>query len=152
MKFSIIFLLTVLSSILHAAEKIPLADFLIGIRHQLHSIENSDGDKTVPALIKNVHVEMHVIVEKGQDGNTAYYVLEGMVENKDLVTQKLSLDLDLQHNASRKDNNKGYRSYTTRRKDYTYGPDSYPQSGQYPYHPNQYLPDIYPVIMFDKER
>ena len=152
MKFSIIFLLTALSLISHAAEKIPLADFLNGIRHQLHSIENSGGNQSMPAMIKNVHIDMHVIAEKDKDGNTAYYVLEGMVDNKGLVTQKLSLDLDLQHNASRIGNNKGYRSYSTRKRDYTYGPDMYRQPGQYPYHPNQYMPDIYPVITLDKAR
>jgi len=141
----------VLSSISHAAEKIPLADFLSGIRHQLHSIENPGANQSAPAMIKNVHIDLHVIAEKDKDGNTAFYVLEGMVDKKDLVTQKLSLDLELRHTASSKGNDEAYRSYSTRRRDYTYGPDRYRQSGQYPYHPNQYMPDIYPVITLDKE-
>jgi len=145
-------LLIVLSSISHAAEKLPLADFLDGIRHQLHSLENPGGDRSAPALIKNIHIDLHVIAEKDKDGNTAYYVLEGMVDKKDVVTQKLSLDLELQQSASSKGNNTGYRSYSTRKRDYTYGSDRYRQSGQYPYHPNRYMPDIYPVILYDKER
>ena len=152
MKLSIIVLLTGLSTISHAAEKILLSDFLNGIRHQLLSIENQAGDQSTPAIIKNVHVEMHVIAEKNQQGKTAYYVLEGMVDKKDVVTQKISLDLELQHSASRRSNDSAYKSYSTRKKDYTYGPDRYRPSGQYPYHPNPYMPDIYPVIMLDKER
>ena len=152
MRSSIIFLLTVLNSISHAAEKIPLTDFLSGIRHQLHSIEQIDNAQTAPAIIKNVHIDLHVIAEKDGDGSIKYYVLEGMVDNKDLVTQKISLDLELKYNASGKDNDTGYRSYSTRKKDYSYGPGSYRQSGRYPYHPNHYMPDIYPVIPFDQER
>lgn len=152
MKISIIVLLTGLSTISHAAEKILLTDFLDGIRHQLLSMENQAGGQSTPAIIKNVHVEMHVIAEKNQQGNTAYYVLEGMVDKKDVVTQKISLDLALQHSTSRRGNDGAYKSYSTRKKDYTYGPDRYRPSGQYPYPPDPYMPDIYPVIMFDKER
>ena len=152
MKLFIIVLLTGLSTISHAAEKILLSDFLNGIRHQLLSIENQAGDQSTSAIIKNVHVDMHVIAEKDQHGKTAYYVLEGMVDNKDVVTQKISLDLELQHGTSRRGNDSAYKSYSTRKRDYTYGPDRYRPSGQYPYHPNQYMPNIYPVITFDKER
>jgi len=152
MKLSIIVLLTGLSTTSHATEKILLSDFLNGIRHQLLSIENQAGDQSMPAIIKNVHVDMHVIAEKDQAGNTAYYVLEGMVDSKDVVTQKLSLDLEIQHSTSRRGNDSAYKSYSTRKKDYTYRPDMYRQPGQYPYHPNQYMPNIYPVITFDKER
>ncbi len=152
MKLSIIVLLTALSTISHAAEKIQLSDFLNGIRHQLLSLENQAGDQSRPAIIKNVHVEMHVIAEKNQQGKTAYYVLEGMVDKKDVVTQRITLDLELQHSTSRRGNDSAYKSYSTRKKDYTYGPDRNRPSGQYPYHPNQTMPDIYPVIMFDKER
>ena len=153
MKLLIIVLLTGLSAISHAAEKLLLSDFLNGIRHQLLSIENQAADQSTPAIIKNVHVEMHVIAEKDQQGKTAYYVLEGMVDKKDVVTQKISLDLALQRSTSRRGNNSAYKSYSTRKKDYyTYGPDRYPPSGQHPYPPNRYTPDIYPVIMFDKDR
>jgi hypothetical protein len=152
MKLLIIVLLTGLSTISHAAEKLLLSDFLNGIRHQLLSIENQAADLSTTANIKNVHVEMHVIAEKDQQGKTAYYVLEGMVDKKDVVTQKISLDLALQRSTSRRGNNSAYRSYSTRKKDYTYGPDRYPPSGQHPYPPNRYMPDIYPVIMFDKDR
>lgn len=151
MKFSIIFLLIVLSSVLHAAERIPLADYLKGIHHQLHSIENPGSDQPMTAMIKNVHIDMHVVAEKDKDGKTAYYVLEGMVDSKGLVTQKISLDLELQHNAFWKGKGKGYRSYSTRKKDYSYGRDMYRQPGQSSYHPNQYMPNIYPVITFDKQ-
>ena len=152
MKLLIIVLLTGLGSISHAAEKLLLSDFLNGIRHQLLSIENQAGDQSTPAIIKNVHVEMHVIAENDQQGKTAYYVLEGMVDKKDVVTQKISLDLELQHNTSRRGNSSAYKSYSTRKKDYTYGPGRYPPSGQHPYPPHRYMPDIYPVIMFDKDR
>lgn len=152
MKLFIIVLLTGLSTISHAAEKLLLSDFLNGIRQQLHSIEHQTGNRLAPAMIKNVHVEMHVIAEKDQHGNTAYYVLEGTVDKKEVVTQKISLDLELQHSASRRGNDSAYKSYSTRKKDYTYGPGRYRPSGQFPYNPNQYMPDIYPVILFDKER
>jgi hypothetical protein len=152
MKLAIIVLLTGLSTISHAAEKILLTDFLNGIRHQLLGMENRAGDQSTRTIIKNVHVEMHVIAEKNQQGKTAYYVLEGMVDKKDVVTQKLSLDLELQHSTSRRGHDSAYKSYSTRKKDYTYGPDRYRSSGQYPYPPDPYMPDIYPVIMFDKER
>jgi len=151
MRLSIFFLLAVLSSTLHAADKIPLTEFLNGIRHQLHSIENPRSEQSAPVIIKNVHVEMHVIAEKDRDGNTAYYVIEGMADEKDLVTQKLSLNLELQHKASMMGNDSRRRSYSTRTKDHTYGPETYRQSGRHPYHPNRYMPDIYPVITLDKE-
>jgi hypothetical protein len=152
MKLAIIVLLTGLSTISHAAEKILLSDFLNGIRHQLLSIENQAGDQSTRTIIKNVHVEMHVIAEKNQQGETAYYVLEGIVDNKDVVTQRISLDLEFRNSTSRRGNDSAYKSYSTRKKDYTYGPDRYRSSGHYPYHPDPYMPDIYPVIMFDKER
>ena len=151
MKFPIIILLTVLSPVLHAAEKIPLADYLGGIRQQLHSIEEPGSDQPVAAMIKNVHIDMHVVAERDKDGNTAYYVLEGMVDSKGLVTQKLSLDLEFQHDVYSRGYDRGYRSYSTRMKDYTHAADMYRQSGQYPYYPNQYMPRIYPVITLDKE-
>ena len=89
MKLAIIVLLTGLSTISHAAEKILLTDFLNGIRHQLLGMENRAGDQSTRTIIKNVHVEMHVIAEKNQQGKTAYYVLEGMVDKKDVVTQRI---------------------------------------------------------------
>ena len=144
-------LLTVLSPISNAAEKLPLTDFVEGIRHQLHSIQQSGRDQSVPAMIKNVHVELHVITEKDQDGKTAYYVIEGMVEKKDLVTQKLSFDLELQAYAAVKDDDRAYRSYSTRRKDYRYGTKRFRPPRQYPNRPDQYMPDIYPVILFNKD-
>jgi len=151
-----IILLMSLSSISNAAEKLPLADFLQellqDIRHQLHSIEQQSGDQSAPAIIKNVHVEMQVIAEKDQAGNIAYYVLAGKVDEQAVVTQKLSFDLELQHNAAVKSSDTGYRTYSTRNRDYTYRPDGYRPSTQYPYHPDQYMPNIHPVILYDKQR
>lgn len=147
MRLIFILLLTGLSTVSLAAEKLPLADFLQAIRHQLYDIQRQTGAQSAPALITNVHVEVQVIAEKDQTGNTAYYVLEGMLENKDIVTQKLSFDLELANNATVKARETGYRSYSTRRKEYPYAADRYRQSRQYPYHPDQYMPDIYPIIM-----
>jgi hypothetical protein len=136
----------------HAADKLPLVDFLRDVRHQLHSIEQQSDDRSLPVMIKNVHVEMHVVAEKDQQGKTSYYVLEGMQDKKNIITQKISFDLELQHNISATRHDTRYKSYSTRKKDYIYGPDNYRPAREYPYRPEQHMPDIYPVILYDKER
>lgn len=151
MRFPVIILLTVLNPALHAAEKIPLTEFLNGIRHQLYSIDNPGIDSSSSMIIKNVHIDMQVIAEKDEDGNTAYYVLEGMADDNKFVTQTLSLDLELQHHASMMSNHSKRRTYSTRTKDDTYRPDAYQQPAQYPCPPAPYMPDIYPLIMLDKQ-
>jgi hypothetical protein len=93
-----------------------------------------------------------VIAEKDQQGKTLYYVLEGMQDKKDFITQKLSFDLELQHGYSAVNNDKRYRTYTTRKKDYPYGPNNYRPARPYPYRPEHYMPDVYPIILYNKEQ
>jgi len=147
-----IILLMSLSSVSSAAEKLSLAEFLQDIRHQLSSIEQQAFDKTARSMIKRVHVEVHVIAEKDPAGNTAYYVPAGVVDKQNVVTQKLSFDLELQQSVAVTGSNMGYRSYSTRSRGGTYRPDRYRPPRSYPYHPDQYMPDIHPVILFDKKR
>lgn len=152
MRLSSIILLTSVSTSVHAADKLPLGDFLRDIRQQLHSIAQPTDDQPMPVTIKNVHVEMHVVAEKDQQGKTSYYVLEGVQDMKNVITQKISVDLELQHNNAVMRHDMRYSSYSTRKKDYIYGPDNYRPARQYPYRPEQYMPDIYPVILYNKER
>lgn len=152
MRLYAIILLSALSTVSRAAGKLPLTDYLRDLRQQLQDIEQQAGDRSASAIIKNIHVEMHVIAEKDQQGNTVFYVLEGTVDKKDINTQRISFDLELQGNIATSSNNTGFRTYSTRKQNYTYGPHRYPFSRQYPYHPDQYAPDIYPVILYNNER
>ncbi len=152
MRLSVIILLTVLSTPSHAVEKLSLTEFLRDLRQQLYNIEQQAGDQSGSAIIKNIHVEMNVIAEKDQQGNTVFYVLKGMVDKKDVNTQRISFDLELQGNIAASSNTSGYRTYSTRKQDYIYRPDRYPSPRPYPYPPNQYTPDIYPVILYNNER
>ena len=145
-------LLICMGTRIQAAEKLPVEEFLHDVRHQLRSIEQQTDDRSMPALVRRVHVEMHVIAEKDQQGKTAYYVLQGIQDRRNVITQKLSFDIELRHPVPAADNDKRYRSYSTRRKEYVYGPDSYRPSRQYPYRPDYYMPDIYPVILYNNEQ
>ena len=149
MRLILTLLLTCLNTTVLGAEKILVADFLRDIRDQFHRIQVRDDNHPEPAFIRNVHVEMHVIAEKDDNGKTAYYVLEGQVDSKDVITQKLSFDLELLPAQSMKNRDPRHRSYSTRPRDYSYGPDSYRQR-QYPYYPDQYMPEVNPVILFNK--
>lgn len=152
MKLSVIFLLICTSTIVHAADKLPLGDFLRDVRNQLRNIGQQTDDGSMPVIIKNIHVDMHVIAEKNQQGQTLYYVLEGMQDKSNVITQKISFDLELRHDYSAANNDKRYRTYSTRKKDYRYGPDNYRPARPYPYRPEHYLPDLYPVILYGKEQ
>jgi hypothetical protein len=136
----------------HAADNLPLTEFLRDLRYQLQTIEQPSDDQSVPIMIKNVHVEMHVIADKDEQGKTAYYVVEGLPEKNDVVTQKISFDLELHANVDSSDRGWRYRTYSTRRNDNAYRQQVYGPGRQYPYPPEHYMPSIYPVILYDKER
>jgi len=136
----------------HAADKLPLKEFLRDLRYQLQTIEQPSDDPSVPVVIKNVHVEMHVIADKDEQGKTAYYVVEGLPEKNDVVTQKLSFDLELHDDVDSTRQGKRYRTYSTRGDDNAYRQRGYGTGRPYRYPPEYYMPDIYPVILYDKER
>jgi hypothetical protein len=140
------------SAAVEAAEKLPLMDFLRDVRHQLLSFEQQSGEHSVPAMIKNVHVEMHVIVDKDDQGRTAYYVMEGLPDKNDVVTQKISFDLELHTNVDSTRQGKRQRMYSTRRGDNAYRQRGYDSGRQHHYPPEYYMPDIHPVILYDRER
>ena len=148
MRSSVFFLFAVLGFGVHAAEKIPLDIFLSDIRAQLYMIAEPGDQEPVQAVISNVHVEMNVVVEKDQQGRPRYFVLEGVLANKDVVTQRISFDMELLQNASIRSGHSGSRRYSTRRSDRPPGPGRYRPAAQYP-PPGQYMPDIYPVILHD---
>ncbi len=152
MKSSVYILLITLSPAPVAAEKIPLKAFLSDMRYQLYAMTQADNQQAAQAAIKNIHVEMNVVVEKDPQGRPVYYVLDGIVDKKDVVTQTISFDMELKHNATAKTGDSGRRVYSTRKRDYPYGPDRYPPPSQYPAYPGRYMPDIYPVILFDKHQ
>ena len=137
---------------IQAAETLPLTDFLRDLRDQLLSLEQQTGEHPVPAVIKNVHVEMHVIAETDEQGRTAYFVLTGLPEKKEVVTQKLSFDLELHSNAGSTRQGKRYRRYSTRPNDNAYRQREYGSGRHRHYPPEHYMPDIYPVILYGKER
>ena len=145
----------VLSAILgfgvHAAEKIPLDVFLNDIRTQLYMIAEPGDQERVQAGTSNIHVQMNVVVEKDRQGRPRYFVLDGVLANKDVVTQRISFDMELLRNASTGSGHSGSRLYSTRRGDYPHGAGRYPPSAQYP-PPGQYMPDIYPVILHGGRR
>ena len=152
MRSTIIILLTVWSSFSYADEKLTLADFMKDIRHQFVILEAQGDDQPTQLTIKNIHVEMNVIAEKTPDGNTEFYVIEGMVDKKNIVTQKLSFDVELTTNASSQHANKGYKSYSTPQPYYDprYNRSLPGRSG--PYYNHQYMPDIHPVILLNEGR
>lgn len=152
MKSTIIILLTVWSSFSYAAEKLTLADFMKDIRRQLIILETQGDDQSAQLTIKNIHVEMNVIAEKTPDGNTEFYVIEGMVDNKNVVTQKLSFDVELTTNASSQRVNKRYKSYSTQKNYYDPRYNRSLPGRSRPYYNHQYMPDIHPVILFNEGR
>ena len=135
-----------------ATEKLPLMDFLHDVRDQLLSFEQQSGVYPVPAMIKNVHVEMHVIADKDEQGRTAYYVIEGLPEKNDVVTQKISFDLELDRSLDSSRLGKRYRRYSTRTNENAYRQRGYGSGRPQHYPPEHYMPDIYPVILYDKNR
>ena len=146
-----LFLIT-LSPISVAAEKIPLNTFLNDLRYQLYAGARGDSQEPLQTVVKNVHVEINVVVEKDPQGRPVYYVLDGVIDRKDVVTQKISFDMVLQNKSSANTGHSGSRVYSTRRREVPYGAGRYPPSGQYPAYPGPYMPDIYPVILFDRHR
>ena len=135
-----------------AAEKLPLMEFLHDVREQLLSFEQQSGDYPVPAMIKNVHVEMHVIADKDERGRTTYYVIEGLPDKNDVVTQKISFDLELEGRFDSSRLSKRYRRYSTRTNENASPQRRYDSGRPHYYPPEYYMPDIYPVILYDKNR
>jgi len=152
MRVTTIVLLIGLTTAVQAADKLPMMDFLRDVRQQLLSFEQQSGEYPVPAMIKNVHVEMHVIADKDEQGRTAYYVVEGLPEKNDVVTQKISFDLELHTNIGTTHQGKRYRTYSTRSNNNAYRPRGYESGQPYTYPPEHYMPDIYPVILYDRHR
>ncbi len=154
MRASITVLLVAFGTISHAADKILLSDFLDDIRHQLYNIGNAGNERPVPMTVKSIHVEMNVIAEKDQQGNTVFYVIEGMANKKDLITQKLSFDVEIPTDAAAGLNQHGNRTYSTRSLFYQYGTDRYrPYRRRHdPYYNDRYFPDISPVILYNQKR
>lgn len=152
MRSIIIILLTVWSSLLYAAEKLTLADFMNDIRQQLIILERQGDDQPAQIIIKNIHVEMDVIAEKNPDGNTEFYVIEGMVDKKNVVTQKLSFDVELTTNVTSQRVGKRYKSYSTQKNYYDPGYNRLLPGRSRPYYNHQYLPDIHPVILLNEGR
>ena len=135
-----------------AAEKLPLMEFLRDVREQLISFEQQSGEYPVPATIKNVHVEMHVIADKDEQGRTTYYVIEGLADKNDVVTQKISLDLELHTKVDSTHPGKRHRTYSTRNNNSAYRQRGYDSGRPYYYPPEHYMLDIYPVILYDNKR
>lgn len=152
MRVTTIVLLIGLNTAVQAADKLPMMDFLRDVRQQLLGFEQQSGEYPATAMIKNVHVEMHVIADKDEQGRTAYYVVEGLPENKDVVTQKIFFDLELHTNIDSTRQGKRYRTYSTRRHDNAHRQRGYESGRPYTYPPEHYMPDIYPVILYDRHR
>lgn len=145
-------LLITLSPVSVAAEKIPLNTFLNDLHYQLYATTRVGSQEPLQTVVKNIHVEMNVVVEKDPQGRPVYYVLDGLNDKNDLVTQKISFDMELQNKSSANTGHSGSRVYSTRRREDPYGAGRYPPAGQYPAYPGPYMPDIYPVILFDKHQ
>jgi hypothetical protein len=152
MRVTTLILLVGLSTAVQATDKLPMMEFLHDVHQQLISFEQQSGEHPVPAMIKNVHVEMHVITDKDEQGRTAYYVVEGLPEKNDVVTQKISFDLELHTTIDSTRQGKRYRTYSTRTNDNAYRQRGYESGRPYRYPPEHYMPDIYPVILYDKNR
>ena len=150
MRSSVFLLSAILGFGVHAAERIPLDVFLNDIRAQLYRVAEQGDQEPVRAVISSVHVEMNVVVEKDRQGRPRYFVLDGVLENKDVVTQRISFDMELLPNASARSGHSGSRVYSTRRSDRPLGPGRYLPPVQHP-PPGQYRPGIYPVIVFDNQ-
>ena len=135
--------LLLLSTNATAAEKIPLPVFLADLRDHLYDMASVNPGQTARPVISNIHVELNLVVEKDAQGRTQYFVLDGVTEQRDVVTQKLSFDMALQPGLPGQENQRPGRVYSTRRREQA------PQPG---WHPPYYMPDIYPVIPLDKHR
>ena len=135
-----------------AAEKIPLNIFLGDIRDQLYALEQPDNRDPTPVAIRNVRVELNVVVEKDAQGRPRYYVLDGIIDNNNVVTQKISFDMALQHKPAAGFERQGRRVYSTRRREDRYTDDRYNPAGPYPPYRGYYMPDIHPVILFGKDQ
>lgn len=153
MRASITFLLIIYGTISYAADKLPLSDFLNDIRQQLYSIEKAGNKDPSPMIIKNIHVEMNVIAEKDQQGKTIFYVIEGMANKKDLITQKLSFDVEIPTQVSADLDSNRRRTYSTRNRLNQYDAGRYRPYRRHPepYYNDRYYPDISPVILFNKK-
>ena len=135
----------------YAAEKIPLDIFLSDIRNQLHAIGQPDEQDPRRAVIRNIHLELNVIIEKDARGRPRYYVLDGIMDDGDVVTQKIAFDMELHQDSSARTVPQENRAYSTRRRNHRPGGDGYFPAGPYPPYPGYYLPEIYPVIQFDTD-
>lgn len=153
MRASITLLLIIYGTISYAADKLPLSDFMNDIRQQLFSIEQAGNNAPSPMIIKNIHVEMNVIAEKDPQGKTIFYVIEGMANKKDLITQKLSFDVEIPMQVSADFDHSKRRTYSTRSRLNQYDADRYRPYRRHPepYYNGRYYPDISPVILFNKE-
>ena len=146
MRSSVLILLASLGGSVTGAEKTPLNIFLNDIRVQLYSMAQVDEQDPLQVVVSNIHVEMNVVVEKDQRGRPSYFVLDGVRSNQGVVTQRISFDMELQPNRS------GSRFYSTRRRDNPPDSDRHTPHIQSPYPPGPYMPDIYPVILYDRHR
>jgi len=148
MKFGFVLLFIVANTAVHAADKLPLSEFLQGLHQQLQTFQQPSDERFAAPMIRHVHVDLHVIAEKDAQNNTIYYVLEGVVDRNNIVTQKISFDITLSPNESSAGLADGYRTYSTRRRGSTHERDMRRPRGYYRYPPGRML-DIYPVIIYD---
>ena len=144
--------LALLSTPSVAAEKIPLTIFLNEIRDRLYTMDQPDGREPRQIAIRNIRVELNVIVDKDAQGRYQYYVLDGIMDNKDVVTQRISFDMELRRDAPVAAERKKGRVYSTRGRGGRYGDNKYYPPNRYPPYPGDYMPGIYPVIVFDEDR
>lgn len=152
MKFAVCILLLVQSAAVVAAEKIPLNAFLADLRDRLHAIDRMDSREQGRAVISNIHVEMNVVAETDQQGQVQYFVLDGLIDKNDVVTQKISFDMQLYPDGSVAADRPDGRVYSTRKRDHRYGPNrSRPADPYLPYR-GHYMPDIYPLILMNDNR
>lgn len=149
MRSSVLFLLMLIHGITHAADKIPLETFLSDIHNSLYSVGRQDSNQSVRPIIKNVHVEVRVVVEKDAEGNALYYVFDGPIDNENVVTHKIAFDMELPNQSAVIGNKPAARVYSTRRRVNRYGEGRNEYPTRYPY-PERYMPDIYPLILFDE--
>ncbi len=152
MRVPVCFFLAFLSTPSVAAEKIPFDIFLNDIRDRLYAMDQPDPSEPRGIAIRNVRVELNVIVDKDTQGRYQYYVLDGIMGNKDVVTQRISFNMELRPDEPVAAERKKGRVYSTRRHGERYGDSRYYPPGGYPPYPGDYMPGIYPVIVFDEDR
>ncbi len=153
MRFTISILITALCTTSFAAEKIPLQAFIDDIRNQLYDAGANGSDSSKPLDIKNIRLELNIIVETDEYGNTGFYVIED-ADSRGMVTQKLYFDVVLPANGAPSRSSQGYRSYSTNKTERRYAPDCYVPYRRQPCYRlhDRYNPEILPIIVPNHSR